>query len=97
MMIVPTADPNLQEILEEQLRLEKLRAVRVFLLTVLAFLGVFVWVAAVWFRSARAWGALFALVTWPACFAGFILACALEQRAERRLEGLLNDGNPRES
>ncbi len=97
MLIVPTADPNLQEILDEQLRLEKLRAVRVFLLTVLAFLGVFVWAAAVWLRSARAWGALFALVTWPVCFAGFILACVLEQRAERRLEGLLREASPRES
>ncbi len=82
MLLIPTSSPSLERILRAQLRLERLRAIRIFLLTVLAFDGAFVWVDALWPRVATAHGGLFAIVTWPVCFAGYVLVLALERQAE---------------
>jgi hypothetical protein len=88
-LTVSTADPNFDRILGHQFRLEKLRAVRILLLTLLAVLGVGVWADAVWPRSAHLWGGSFPLLCWPLLFAGFLLVRAVEGETERRLERLV--------
>lgn len=87
-LIVPARDPYLQELLQEQFRLEKLQAVRAFLLTVLAIHGAIVWCAAIWPHAVRARGGALALVLWPVCFLGFLLVCILEQRGQARLKSI---------
>jgi len=90
------ADPGFSRVLEQQFRLERLRAVRILLLTLLAVVGAMVWADAVWPRAVHPRGGLAALLSWPLCFGGYILVRVLEAGTERRLHQLLQ-GGPRPS
>ena len=89
MLIVPAADPELEKVLRTQMRLERLRAIRIVLLTILAFDGAMVWIDAVRPPLAHTRGGLFALMFWPLCFLFYIVVWGLEMRTQGEIDRLV--------
>lgn len=85
MLLVRTKHPSLEEILREELRIERLRAIRQFLFPLLVGDGVMVWVVAVWPRILHTWEGRAAVVGWAPLFVSLVFVAGLELAANQRL------------